>query len=149
MKQDQTVKFAENLWNKEIEYKQTMDNVTRMEAIEKEKADARYNCRKILDKSYTKQAETKKRSKVAQKVPNITGPVSIAALGSSYAIQLQKQQQNDLKQAAHNNSVEKLIQQRSVTEITQENFSLSPLRDTPMTNFDLRAERKRMNMLTK
>ena len=54
MKQDQTVKFAENLWNKEIEYKQTMDNVTRMEAIEKEKADARYNCRKILDKSYTK-----------------------------------------------------------------------------------------------
>ena len=54
MKQDQTVKFAENLWNKEIEYKQTMDNVTRMEAIEKEKADARYKCRKILDKSYTK-----------------------------------------------------------------------------------------------
>ena len=45
MKQNHTVKFAENLWNKEMEYKQTMDNVIRMDAIEKEKADARYKCR--------------------------------------------------------------------------------------------------------
>ena len=54
MKQNHTVKSAENLWNKEIEFTQTIDNVTRMNAIEKEKADARYKCRKILDRSYVK-----------------------------------------------------------------------------------------------
>ena len=63
-----------------------MDNVNRMDAIEKERRDARYNCRKILDKSYTRQAKANKLSNDAQKVPSITGPVSIAALGSSYAI---------------------------------------------------------------
>ena len=54
MKQNHTIKSAENLWNKEMEYKQTMNNVIRMDAIEKEKADARYKCRQILDKSYAK-----------------------------------------------------------------------------------------------
>ena len=54
MKQNHTVKSAENLWNKEVEFTQTMDNVKRMNAIEKEQADARYKCRKILDRSYAK-----------------------------------------------------------------------------------------------
>ena len=56
------VKTSQNFWNKEVDYAQTMQNVTRMTAIEKERADMRYNFRKSLDTSYKHQAEAKKKS---------------------------------------------------------------------------------------
>ena len=61
-----------------------------MTALEKERADTRFNFRKSLDASYIHQAEAKKKSDNASKVPSITGPVSIEALGSSYGFQLKK-----------------------------------------------------------
>ena len=97
MMHNQAVKSSQDFWNREVEYAQTMQNVTRLTAIENERADTRFNFRKSLDSSYKHQAEAKKKSDDAQKVPSITGPVSIEALGSSYGFQLKKQEENDLK----------------------------------------------------
>lgn len=64
-----------------------MSSVERLKMVEEQLRDTRYNYRKHLDKNNTKQTEKVKNFIKAEKIPNITGPVSIAALGTMYPIQ--------------------------------------------------------------
>ena len=74
------------VWDKEYEFAQTMSSVERLAAIEKQERDARYLYRKHLDKNNTKQADVFKQTIKADKIPIITGPVSIEALGTMYPL---------------------------------------------------------------
>ena len=85
------------VWDKETEFIQTMSSVERLVAMEKQQRDARYLYRKHLDKNNTQKFEATKQSNKAEKIPNITGPVSIEALGTNYPLQRQKQHENDMR----------------------------------------------------
>ena len=77
-------KKAENAWDKEIELAQTAISIERLEQKAKAELDTRFAVRKYLDKNY---ASTIKSKFAITKAPNVTGPVTIEALGSLYPVQ--------------------------------------------------------------
>ena len=72
-------------------------SIERLTRKEKHDRDVRYNTRKHLDKNYAQTMEAIRRINKAERTPNITGPLSIEALGTNYPVQRQKMQESDMR----------------------------------------------------
>ena len=90
-------KNAEMAWDKDSEAVLMINSIERLARKERHERDLRFVARKHLDKGYVQTSEAINKKKQAAKTPDITGPVSIEALGSTYPKQVQKMQANDMR----------------------------------------------------
>jgi len=121
-------KKAEYAWDKEAEQIQVERSCERLQKKENEVRDQRYATRKLLDKNYASTMQSRFAITQAEKTPNLSGPVTIEALGSSYPVQKQKMQEADMRTTKHGLSVEGLFVKKTLKELTQETMTASPQR---------------------
>ena len=121
----------------------------RLAAKEKVAREERYATRKLLDKNYAAAMQSRFAITKAEKTPYLSGPLTIEALGSSYPLQKRKLQEADMRQTMHNLSVEGLMKETSLTELTQEKMTASPVVHKMPTKADMLAEKRQKIMQTK
>ena len=135
-------KNAEMAWDKEADTKLMNSSIERLARKERELREMRYQYRKHLDKNNTNSMEAVKQVNKASHTPNLSGPLSIEALGTNYPKQRQKMKESDMRQTMHNMSVERFFKEVSEKEITQERMTASPLRYKLRSDEDCIAEYK-------